>query len=205
MAARSDVSERTTFTTATASESRPNLDALAQQLFRAIQTGFDREIVLKLQHVSGVDEISRVETEMRCLDLFAVYLAIRLSHNALPRHDRATLFEYVCIQVLTWWREAWDTRDEVVEVVKSRFAAYNRILEAVDLADNNEIAHLISIFAALLIQRDRKILSDEGDVAGAAVVNAIEPLLRDDSVITATANQIFANRFAAVSQWLDGI
>src|SRR4051812_16531709 len=96
-----------------------DLDAFAEQLFQSIQLGFNRPLVLQLKRVPGID-IARAETELRLLDLFAVYLAIKRSDSQMWNDIGDVLFERVCTKTLTWWAAAWDTKDDIVEVLKGR-------------------------------------------------------------------------------------
>lgn len=178
------------------------LEVLTSRIAPLINTGFDRELVLRLRQVDGVDEISRVETELRILDLFAVYLAIKLSGSPEIDTVRAALSERVCVEVLSSWAPAWDTHDDVVEVWKGRFSAYNHVAEGVDFADPHDRPPLIGLFAALLIQSDKTLFSDERCAARKAAVDAVGRLTDSDNLIWMTATQVFKTRFDAVSALL---
>lgn len=189
--------------TETENEWPADVDDLVDRLFDLVQNGFDRPRVLRLGLIPHVDEISRVETELRFLDLFAVYLAIVRRSTPVLRQHSAALFKRLCVRVLTSWAPAWDTRDDIVEVLNGRFAAYNRLVKAVDDAGQpDDLVLHVSLFAALLIQRNRTVFSDDRQTAGESALNVVERLVNQNDLILTTVTELFQNRFAAVSQLL---
>lgn len=181
-------------------ETKAAIDFEVERLFELIQTGFDRELVLQLGQLPGID-LSRTETELHFLDLFAVYLAIR--RNKSPKFIRkgAILFERVCIQVLTWWSVGWDTRDDIVAVLNGRFAAYNRLLEP--CADLNDITQLIGLFCAVIIQDHRRVFANDHKASPDTFVELVRDVAYGDNLLRTTAEQVFRTRFEAVSRLLD--
>lgn len=175
-------------------------DFEVERLFELIQIGFDRELVLQLGQVSGID-LSRAETELHFLDLFAVYLAIRRNESPMFIGNGANLFARVCIQVLTWWSAGWDTRDDIVAVLNGRFAAYNRIVEP--CADLHDVTQLIGLFCTGIIQGHGRIFAGDSKI----LVDTFAELVRDaaygDDLLRTTAEQVFRTRFEAVSRLLD--
>jgi hypothetical protein len=176
-----------------------DLDAMAEQLFRSIQLGFDRPLVLRLERLPGID-IARAETELRLLDLFAVYFAIKTSDCETWKDMGAVLFERVCTRVLTWWAAAWDTEDDVIEVLKGRFAAYNRLAEVSGPADLNGMSLLVGVLCAVTIQGNRRVFADESKTARQAFDDVVVDLMEEDNLLRTTAATIFRTRFNAVSE-----
>jgi hypothetical protein len=178
-----------------------DLDAAAEQLFTSIQFKFDRLLVLRLGADPRID-VSRAETELRLLDLFAVYLAIKTTDCERWRHDGSALFERVCTKMLTWWAAAWDTQDDVIEVLKGRFAAYNRLAEVSGGADLNSMALLAGVLCAAIIQRDRRLFADDIETARKAFADVVVDLMEEGNLLGTTAATIFRTRFNAVSELL---
>ena len=175
-------------------------DFEVERLLELVQTGFDRELVLQLGHLPAVD-LSRAETELRFLDLFAVYLAIRRNESPTSIRNGPTLFERVCIQVLTSWSPAWDTRDDIVAVLNGRFAAYNRLLEP--CANLHEITQLIGLFCTVIIQGGGRVFADDDRAAPETFVELVRDAAYGDNLLGTTAEQVFRTRFEAVSRLLD--
>lgn len=186
-------------TNALATES--DLDDDAEQLFASIQFNFDRALVLRLGEDSGID-VSRAETELRLLDLFAVYFAIKTTDREKWKHVGSALFERVCTKVLTWWAPAWDTQDDVIEVLKGRFAAYNRLTEVSGRADLNGMSILVGVLCAAIIQGDRGLFADDTETARKAFADVVVDLMEEDNLLRTTAATIFRTRFNAVSELL---
>jgi hypothetical protein len=175
-------------------------DGAVNRLVKLIETGFDRDFILQLAQFPGID-LSRAETELRFLDLFAAYLAIRLSESRMTTSARATLFQRVCVDVLASWSLAWDTKDDVVEVLKGRFAAYDRLADAPGLADLEAMTPLIGLLCAVIIRDDRRVFGND-----AAAAEALATVLIDRSenhnLLCVTAATVFRSRFNAVSEQL---
>lgn len=178
-----------------------DLDAAAEQLFASIQFNFDRASVLRLGGDSGID-VSRAETELRLLDLFAVYFAIKTTECERWKHIRHALFERVCTEVLTWWAPAWDTQDDVIEVLKARFAAYNRVAEVSGRADLKGMLLLVGVLCGAIIQGDRRNFADDSETARKAFADVVVELTDEDNLLRTTAATIFRTRFNAVSEFL---
>lgn len=178
-----------------------DLDAAVEQLFTLIQVGFDRQLVLRLGREANID-MARAETELRLLDLFAVYFAIKATDCAAWRPLGATVFERVCTKVLTWWSTAWDTKDDVVEVLSGRFAAYNRLSEVSGRADLQGMSMLVGLLCAVTIRGDLGVFSnDDAKSAGKAFGNPIVGLLENNDLLHTTAATVFRTRFDAVSEF----
>ena len=173
-------------------------DAGAEQLFRLIQLGFDRPLVLRLKRLPGID-IARAETELRLLDLFAVYFAIKTSGCERWKGMEAALFERVCTRVLTWWAPAWDTEDDVIEVLKGRFAAYNHLAEAAGPADLESVSLLLGVLCAVMIQGGGRVFAGHANKAGEAFTNSVVDLMEEDNLLRTTAATILRTRFDSVS------
>jgi hypothetical protein len=171
-----------------------------ERLFELFQTGFDRELVLELGQLPDID-LSRAETELHLLDLFAVYLAIRRNESPTFIRNGAILFERVCIQVLTWWSAGWDARDDVVAVLNGRFAAYNRLLEP--CANLHDITQLIGLFCTVIIQGGGRVFADDDRAAPETFVELVRDSAYGDNLLRTTAEQVFRTRFEAVSRLLD--
>lgn len=178
-----------------------DLDTAVEQLFRSIQLGFDRASVLRLG-CRGEINIARAETELRLLDLSAVYFAIKTTHCDRWKRVGAALFERVCTKVLIWWAPAWDTKDDVVEVLNGRFAAYNRLTEASGPADLNDMSMLVGLLCAATIQGDRSVFANNAEKAGEALPDVLVDLFRGENPLATTAATVFRTRFTAVSEFL---
>jgi hypothetical protein len=186
-------------TTAALPES--DLDAATDQLFESIQSNFDRPSVLRLGQDSTID-VSRAETELRLLDLFAVYLAIKTTDCEKWKHVGSVLFERVCTRVLTWWAPAWDTQDDVIEVLKGRFAAYNRLAEVSGREDLKGMTLLVGVLCGAIIQGDRRLFADDSGTARKAFADVAVNLMEAQNLLRTVAAKIFKTRFNAVSELL---
>lgn len=176
-----------------------DLDAATDQLFSSIQSNFDRPLVLRLGQDPTLD-LSRAETELRLLDLFAVYLAIKTTDSEKWKHVGSVLFERVCTKVLTWWAPAWDTQDDVIEVLKARFAAYNRLAEVSGRADLKGMSLLVGVFCGAIIRGDRQLFANGGETARKTFANVVAELTNEDNLLRTTAATIFRTRFDSVSE-----
>lgn len=181
--------------------SESDLDAAVEQLFALIRFNFDRALVLRLGEDSGID-VSRAETELRLLDLFAVYFAIKTTDCENWKHVGSVLFERVCTKVLASWASAWDTQDDVIEVLKGRFAAYNRLAEVSGRADLNGMSLLASVLCAAIIQGDRRLFSDDSETVQKAFADVVVDLMQEDNLLRTTAATIFSTRFNTVTELL---
>jgi hypothetical protein len=184
-----------------AAQPESDLDAATDQLFRSIQSNFDRPLVLRLRQDSTID-VSRAETELRLLDLFAVYLAIKTSDCEKWKRVGSVLFERVCTKVLTWWAPAWDTQDDVIEVLKGRFAAYGRLAEVSGRPDLENMSLLMGILCAAIIQGDRRLFADDSETPRKAFADIAVNLMEEDNLLRTTAAMIFKSRFNSVSELL---
>lgn len=182
-------------TNALAGES--DLDAAVGQLFALIRFNFDRALVLRLVEDSGID-VSRAETELRLLDLFAVYFAIETTDCEKWKHVGSVLFERVCTKVLASWAPAWDTQDDVMEVLKGRFAAYSRLVERHGDEDLDTVSLLMGFLCAMTIRGGRRLFGDDR----AAFDDGIVQFAEQDSLVCTTAATVFRSRLDAVSALL---
>lgn len=114
----------------------------------------------------------------------------------------AVLFERVCTRVLSWWAAGWDTEDEVMEVLKGRFAAYNRLAEVSGRADLSDMSLLVGVFCAAIIQGDRRLFADDTETARKAFADVVVDLMEENNLLRTTAATIFRTRFNAVSELL---
>jgi hypothetical protein len=104
--------------------------------------------------------------------------------------------------VLTWWAPAWDTQDDVIEVLKGRFTAYNRLAEVSGRADLDGMSLLVGVLCAAMIQRDRRLFADDSETARKAFADVVVDLMEEDNLLRTTAAMIFRTRFNAVSELL---
>lgn len=177
-----------------------DLDVIVNSLVTIVQMGFDRDLVLQLGRVPGLD-LSRAETELRLLDLFGVYVAIKTTDCERWRHTKAALFECVCTRVVTWWAAAWDTKDDVVEVLKGRFAAYDRLVDASGPTDLDTMTLLVGLLCAITIQDNRRTFVDDAAPAQ-ALTNVLIDISENHDLLCGTAAIVFRSRFSAVSELL---
>jgi hypothetical protein len=184
-------------TKAVATES--DVDATAEHLVAFIQLKFDRPLVLRLGADPRID-VSRAETELRLLNLFAVYFAIKTTECETWKPVGQALFERVCTKVLTLWAPVWDTQDDVIEVLKGRFAGYNRLAEVSGRADLDGMSLLVGVLCAAIIQGNPRLFADDNQTARKAFADVAVDLMEEDNLLRTTAATIFRSRFESVSR-----
>jgi len=100
------------------------------------------------------------------------------------------------------WGGIWDTKDDVLEVLNGRFAAYNRLAQVTGRADPDNMSLLVGLLCAVMIRGDRGVFSDDINTAGTSFGNAVVGLLEGDDLALTTAATGFRTRFDAVSELL---
>lgn len=170
------------------------------------QTGFERQWVLdRLESVYGIT-IAAAETELRVLDLFAVYIAIRHHPAPIWKLHGPALYEEFLTRVLTWWGP--EINGTIIPLLENRFAAYNHILSEPVYATLDDMVSGIAILAAMMLPNNCVEYAgpENHDADGfGRCISALKALMEDDNPLTATAARVFRRSYDAVSQPLSQI